>query len=123
MNYLTSGRTVFQQRSVILPFMETEGPLPCSQKPSTILSSEPYESGSYLHIQFNINLIFMRISVIWFILLSANLFERKSVPMLAVCPVIFIIKHLVMQPKIIPRDMNSLHVRHIRSDNVLTFRF
>lgn len=43
------------------------------------------------------------------------------IPMLAVCPAIFIhdffiIKHLVMQPKIILRDTASLHVRHIRSE-------
>jgi len=59
--------TVFQQRTVTLPFMETEVQLLCPQKPSTILSSEPYESGSYLHIQFNIILLFMCISVILFI--------------------------------------------------------
>jgi len=58
--------------------------------------------------------------------LSANLFACISIPVLAVCPTIFIhdffiIKHLVMKPKIILRDTTSLHVRHIRSDNVLTF--
>jgi hypothetical protein len=61
-------------------------------------------------------------------MLSANLFACISIPMLAVCPVIFIydffiMKHLVMQPKIVFRDTTSLHVRHILSDNVLTFWF
>jgi len=51
--------------------------------------------------------------------LSANVFSCISTPLLAVCPVVFIhdfiiIKHLVMQPTI-------LYVRHILSDNVLTF--
>jgi hypothetical protein len=60
--------------------------------------------------------------------LSANLFAYISIPTLAVCPVIFIhdffiIKRLVMQPKIIPRDTTSLQVRHIRSDNVLKYWF